>query len=55
MEKPTSKRKKKLSSIVTADVKLDSEFCFSFLWHEHCHSKIPGAWLREYASITVLF
>ena len=51
----TNFAKKNLSSIVTTDVKLDSEFCFSFLWHEHCHSKIPGAWLREYASITVLF
>ena len=36
-------KKKNLSSIVTTDVKLasylkkDSEFCFSFLWQEHCH------------------
>ena len=34
---------------------MDSEFCLSFLWHEHCHSKFPRAWLCEYVSITVLF
>ena len=55
------KEKKNLSSVVITDVKLasqlkkDSEFCFSFLWQEHYHSKIPGAWLCVYVSITVLF
>ena len=24
------------------------EFCFSFLWQEHIHSKISGAWLCVY-------
>ena len=33
----------------------DSEFCFSFLWQKHRHSKTPGAWLCVYVSITVLF
>ena len=53
--------KKKLSSIVITDVKLtsslknNSEFCFSFLWQKHCHSKIPDAWLCVYVCITVLF
>ena len=28
---------------------------FSVLWQKHCHSKIPGAWLCMYVSITVLF
>ena len=28
---------------------------FPFLWQKHCHSKIPGAWLCMYVSITVLF
>ena len=47
--------------MVITDVKLasqlkkDSEFCFAFLWQEHCNSKIPGARLCEYLSITVLF
>ena len=36
-------------------MKKDSEFSFPFLWQEHCHRKIPGAWLRVYVSITVLF
>ena len=50
-----------LGSKVIIDVKLaswlkkDSEICFSFLWKEHCHSKIPGALLCEYVCITVLF
>ena len=53
-------KKINLSSIVITDVKIaskskDSEFCFSFLWQEHCHSNIPGAWLCDYVSITVLF
>ena len=52
-------KKNNLSSIVITDVSIiveeDSEFCFSFLWQEHCHGKITGAWLREYVSITVLF
>ena len=55
------KEKKNLSSVVITDVKLasqlkkDSEFCFSFLWQEHYHSKMPGAWLCEHVSINVLF
>ena len=52
---------KNLSSIVITDAKLawllkkDLEFCFSFIWQEHYHSKIPVAWLCVYVSITVLF
>ena len=48
--------RRNLSSIVITDVKLaaylkkDSGFCFSFLWQEHYHSKIPGAWLCVYES-----
>ena len=55
------KEKTNLSSIVITDLKLasklkkDSEFCFSFLWQEHDHSKIPGTSLCVYVSITVLF
>ena len=56
------KQKNKLEcSIVITDVKLasylkrDSEFCFSFLWQEHYHSKIPSTWSSMYLSITVLF
>ena len=55
------KEKKNLSSVVITDVKLasqlkkDSEFCFSFLWQEHCHSKISGEWLCQHVSITALF
>ena len=59
-EKPTSQRKKiNLSSIVITDVKLalylkkDLEFCFLFLLQEHLHSKISGAFLCVYVSITV--
>ena len=54
-------KKINLSFIVITDIKLasslrkDSEFCFSFLWQEHYHSKIPGAWLCVYVSIAVLF
>ena len=49
-----------LSSIFITDVKLAShlkkglEFCFSFPWQEHLHSKISGTWLCVYVSITVL-
>ena len=44
-------KKINLSSILITDVKLalqlkkDSEFRFTFLRQEHCHSQIPGAWL----------
>ena len=49
-------KKINLSSTVITDVKLasqlrkDSEFCFSFLWQEHCHSKIHGSWLCKYVT-----
>ena len=36
-------------------MKKNLEFCFSFLWQEHFHSKILGAWLCVYVSITALF
>ena len=54
------KEKITLSSIVITDAKLaselkeDLEFSFSFLWQEHYHNKIPGAWLCVYVSITIL-
>ena len=44
------KEKNNLSSIVITDLKLAS--CWR---QEHLHSKISGAWLCVYVSITVLF
>ena len=49
------KKKMKLSSIVITDVKLASYFKKTARKQEHCHSKISGAWLCEYVSVTVLF